>query len=728
LIGSDRGLTNRKLANWYTSVGAVERYPGIIGFGYVRFVPASQLPSFTAQLRADPVPGLALRAGPIKLEPSGRRPYYCLARLGLAGAVNQFLLSPGIDYCAIPGFSGLQSARDADQFVSFTLGGKIVAVFAPIYQGGTSPATIALRRARIVGVVAELFDVRNILGQALAGHRELQVSVAARGLPPSPAASTGIAGQFAASVAPLSSIASIGPVTHGGLRKQLMIAADGGWVVTIAKPSNGAFLSPNAQAVAVLAGGAIVSLLAFLLVQTLSSGRARAMRTVQERTRQLRHQALHDGLTGLPNRGLLLKHAAQMLERARTERTSVAAMYIDIDGFKGVNDSFGHLAGDQLLREVATRISEALRSTDTIGRIGGDEFVVLVEGGKPGGDPQLLAERLLTALRAPFELDGPERLQLLITASIGVALGDRPAAAELLRDADIALYRAKTTGKNRIVVFRREMHLALQDRVSLENDLRRAIDKNELELAYQPTFELCDGGLTGVEALLRWHHPVRGMLGAAEFVSIAEDSGLIVELGSWVIHHACAQAAQWSAAGCGVDVSVNVSARQLDDPGLLDVVARALRVSGLPSSALALEITETALMRAPELSAARLQALKRLGVRIAIDDFGTGYSSLAYLHQFPVDALKIDQAFVSGIGRSQQTEALIRALVQLATALNIDTVAEGIEVESQRGFLVDAGCRQGQGFLYSRPLDAAATQAFLRERVIPRFGVTAAVK
>lgn len=239
LIGSDRGLTNRKLANWYTSVGAVQRYPGIIGFGYVRFVPASQLPSFTAQLRADPVPGLALRAGPIKLEPSGRRPYYCLARLGLAGAVNQFLLSPGIDYCAIAGFSGLQSARDADQFVSFTLGGKIVAVFAPIYQGGTSPATIALRRARIVGVVAELFDVRNILGQALAGHRELQVSVAARGLPPSPAASTGIAGQFAASVAPLSSIASIGPVTHGGLRKQLMIAADGGWVVTIAKPSNG---------------------------------------------------------------------------------------------------------------------------------------------------------------------------------------------------------------------------------------------------------------------------------------------------------------------------------------------------------------------------------------------------------------------------------------------------------------------------------------------------------
>jgi diguanylate cyclase (GGDEF)-like protein len=449
----------------------------------------------------------------------------------------------------------------------------------------------------------------------------------------------------------------------------------------------------------------------------LSSGRARALRTVQERTQQLRHQALHDGLTGLPNRQLLLKHAGYLLERARREHTQVAAMYIDIDGFKGVNDTFGHPAGDQLLCAVATRINETLRSTDTIGRIGGDEFVVLIEGGQPSGDPQQLAERLLDALRGPFELGGPDGMLLLITASIGVAIGDRTDAEELLRDADIALYRAKTSGKNRYVVFRSEMHAALLDRVSLENDLRRAIENDELALVYQPTFELRDGRVSGVEALLRWQHPGRGMLGAGEFISIAEDSGLIVELGAWTVDRACAEAAEWRSAGYGVHLSVNVSARQLDDPGLLAAVDNALRTSGLPPNHLALEITETALMRAPELSAARLEALNGLGVRIAIDDFGTGYSSLAYLHRFPVDALKIDRSFVAGIGRSAQTEALIRTLLQLATALGIESVAEGIEQELQRRFLLSAGCRQGQGFLYSPPISAAATRAFLKERV-----------
>ncbi|HEY6396072.1 MAG TPA: EAL domain-containing protein, partial [Solirubrobacteraceae bacterium] len=388
------------------------------------------------------------------------------------------------------------------------------------------------------------------------------------------------------------------------------------------------------------------------------------------------------------------------------------AMYMDIDGFKGVNDSFGHPAGDELLRATAVRIVASLRSGDTVGRIGGDEFIVLAAG-RAEDDPEHLAQRLLEALREPIELGGPDGVILSITASIGVAIGDRDDPEELMRDADIALYGAKSAGKNRYIVFDPEMLVALQDRVSLENDLRRALRQDELALLYQPTFELDGELLTGIEALLRWEHPSRGLLEPSQFISIAEESGLIVDLGAWVINHGCAQAACWCAEGFDLDLSVNVSARQLDDPGLISRVRDGLHSSGLPAGSLTLEITETALMRDPDLTAARLQELKRLGVRVAIDDFGTGYSSLAYLRQFPVDTLKIDRAFVSGIARSPQARALIRTVVALAGSLGIDTVAEGIEDERQRSLLLREGCRAGQGYLFGRPMDAAAMRAFL---------------
>jgi EAL domain-containing protein (putative c-di-GMP-specific phosphodiesterase class I) len=261
------------------------------------------------------------------------------------------------------------------------------------------------------------------------------------------------------------------------------------------------------------------------------------------------------------------------------------------------------------------------------------------------------------------------------------------------------------------------MRVARQDRVSLENDLRRAIANDELTLLYQPTFELRGEYLLGLEALLRWNHPSRGTLVPSQFISIAEDSGLIAELGAWVIKHGCAQAAQWRSHGHDIDVSVNVSARQFDDPGLIHRVRDGLRSTGLPAASLTLEITETALMRDPDLTAARLKALKHLGVRIAIDDFGTGYSSLAYLHQFPVDTLKIDRTFVSSIVRSAEARALIRTLVQLAASLGIDTVAEGIEDEGQRRSLVREGCRAGQGFLFAAPMEARETQLFLEARM-----------
>jgi diguanylate cyclase (GGDEF)-like protein len=712
LITSYPNLTNRGLAEWYASLGGDRRYQGIMSFGYIEFVPGARLAEFQAQQSADPIPGSPTFSAPAGSGSASLNQVYCLARLGIAGPLNRYITDPGLDYCALPGFDALPRARDTGRFVAFTLGAHSVAVFAPVYRGGMVPPTLALRRAKALGVVAELFDLNKILGHALAGHSDLQIGVdrPAAGQPSGVA--SGIEEQVNARVGAASSGAGSGARGRAVLQERFTVEADGHWIVTVSRSSGAIGVTPMQQGVIILAGGLILSMLAALLVRTLSTGRARALRTVEERTEQLRHMALHDALTGLPNRQLMSECAEALLERGRRDGIRVAAMYMDIDGFKGVNDSFGHPAGDELLRATAQRIVATLRSGDTVGRIGGDEFIVLAAG-RGEGDPEHLAQRLLEALREPIELGGPDGVILSITASIGVAIGDRSDAEELMRDADIALYGAKSAGKNRYVVFDPEMRFALQERVSLENDLRRALRKDELMLLYQPTFELGGGQLLGIEALLRWEHPARGTLEPSQFIAIAEESGLIVELGAWVISQACGQAARWREEGFDLDLSVNVSARQLDDPGLLQRVRAGLGSSGLPADSLTLEITETALMRDPEITAARLRELKRLGVRVAIDDFGTGYSSLAYLRQFPVDTLKIDRGFVSGIATSPQARALIRTVVALAGSLGVDTVAEGIEDERQRRSLLREGCRAGQGYLFGPPMDASAMREFL---------------
>ena len=427
---------------------------------------------------------------------------------------------------------------------------------------------------------------------------------------------------------------------------------------------------------------------------------------VEEKTGQLRHQALHDALTGLPNRALIMDRAEQVLVHARRDGTEASAMFIDLDGFKGVNDTFGHPVGDELLRVVAARIAGVLRETDTIGRLGGDEFVVLVEGGAAQ-----IAERILDVLREPFDLGTGTPIS--VTTSIGIATGDRDAAKDLLRDADIALYEAKGAGRNRYAEFRHEMHIAAHDRLALENDLRGAIAREELFLVYQPILDLETGAITAAEALLRWQHATRGLVPPTEFIALAEESGLIVEIGAWVLNTAAEQAAQWAANGTPIAISVNVSARQLDDPGLLAAVEHALRRSGLDGERLILEITETALMRDPEGAAATLCDLRALGIRVAIDDFGTGYSSLAYLQQLPVDALKIDRTFVS----APDSDALIQTLVQLGRSLGLRTVAEGIEDELQLAHLRELGCDAGQGYLFAPPLEVAALERVLADRL-----------
>ncbi len=436
---------------------------------------------------------------------------------------------------------------------------------------------------------------------------------------------------------------------------------------------------------------------------------------------QVRHQALHDDLTGLPNRTLIIDRAEHLLQRARRHDTAVAALFIDLDGFKDVNDTLGHAAGDRLLCSVATRLQAALRSSDTIGRLGGDEFVVLSEASTLDAGPELVAERILDVLREPFRLEDQAEA-LSISASIGIAMGTGLTAGELLRDADVALYEAKAAGKCRYTMFAPEMYTAVTDRVSMETDLRAALDREEFFVVYQPIFDLGDERITGAEALLRWRHPERGIVFPTEFIPVLEESGMIRPVGRWVLAEACRQAAAWHADGKEINISVNVSGRQLEHDDLVEDIRGALTSSGLPPTSLIIEVTETTLLRDSDSTVERLAAIKDLGVRVAIDDFGTGYSSLAYLQRFPVDALKIDRSFIENIAHSPEAGALSRTLVQLGKTLGLATLAEGIEDRAQVAHLQREHCDEGQGFLFARPLEAHALGLLLSTPPRPEGG------
>jgi diguanylate cyclase (GGDEF)-like protein len=442
--------------------------------------------------------------------------------------------------------------------------------------------------------------------------------------------------------------------------------------------------------------------------------RRRADEELARREDELAFLATHDPLTGLPNRTLILDRVEQMLARSARSHTPVAALFIDVDNFKGINDTLGHGVGDELLRAVAARLEGVVRHADALGRLGGDEFVVIAEELSLAAGPELVAERLLEALKHPFNLGAEGETRLTVTASIGIAAGQRASAEELLRDADIAMYRAKWDGKNRYAVFESGMQDTVQNRMELDMDLRDAVENREFFLAYQPTFALSDMTATGVEALIRWKHPKRGIVQPDAFIPLLEETGLITQVGRWVLYESCRQAAEWRRAGYAIAMAVNVSGRQLDTDDLIADIEVALADSGLEASALTIEITETTLMRNIEETVRRLTAIKRLGVRIAIDDFGTGYSSLAHLQQFPVDALKIDRSFISGLRNNKEGETLIRTLVQLGKALSIETFAEGIEEQRELSLLRVEECDNGQGFLFARPLDVADVEAFFK--------------
>ena len=445
-------------------------------------------------------------------------------------------------------------------------------------------------------------------------------------------------------------------------------------------------------------------------VQALANVLADAIRR-QATEDDIRHRALHDSLTGLPNRVLFLDRVAHALAR-RDAR--IAVLFVDLDHFKLVNDTLGHAAGDALLIDVAPRLSGAVRPGDTIGRFGGDEFAILLEDISTERAAARIAERLAAAFVRPFILDGSEHFA---TASVGIAIasGDE-LPEELIRDADAAMYRAKDRGRARYELFDEQMRARTITRLSLENELRRALERDELEVVYQPVVSLRDASMVSVEALLRWDHPQRGQIAPDEFIPVAEESGLIEPIGEWVLEQACRQAAIWHAArpdAAPLGMSVNLSARQLTQRDLPEVVARTIRRSGVQPMTLSLEITETVLLDETDAVDEALQALGAMGVRLVLDDFGTGYSSLSYLTRLPIDRLKVAREFVHGLGIAAREGAIITAVLGIAQALGMEVTAEGVETRLQFDELLRLGCDQGQGFHFSPAVAAADITAMV---------------
>ncbi len=432
---------------------------------------------------------------------------------------------------------------------------------------------------------------------------------------------------------------------------------------------------------------------------------------------QLVQRALHDQLTGLPNRMLFMDRLEQALERSARRGKFAAVLFLDLDRFKLVNDNLGHDHGDQLLVQVADRLRGCLRRVDTIARIGGDEFTVLLEDVGVSADAALVAERIIEAFRGSFRIENQE---IFVGASIGIALGGRDqgtTAQGLLRNADIAMYRAKANGRACFEVFKSSMRETVKGRLKMETELRRALDRGELRLHYQPQVDLRSARIVGLEALVRWEHPERGLVPPGSFIPIAEETGLILPIGRWVLETACRQASIWRAdAEIGLDLvmAVNLSPRQFRHPRLVQDVGQVLAESGLDASGLEVEITEGTAMGDADATVKTLEHLKAIGIRLAIDDFGTGYSSLGYLKRFPIDVLKVDRSFVAGLPANRGDAAIVRAVVGLTRALGLKAVAEGVETTEQLAELRGLGCDQGQGYLFGRPTATEVADVMLR--------------
>jgi len=702
------GAGETRFQQWYAQL-----QHGTAGFGgvvaaLIEPVPASRLAEFRREAEADPA-FRAMLGGSFQIVPPGKRASYCLTRaiVGTAGGTSLYPLL--LDYCVptlpVIGHSPypalIRNEVDSGSFIVTPIsgvGGSVVAIGEAVYRRGASLATVQDRRAALTGTIGTSFDGTALVGTVLAGHRSLAMALYHRN-----------AG------GPLELIGHAGASVSGGGSSPAyseFINLGEGWVVEV-KGTAGSSISANLQGLVILICGLLVTILAFVLYRVLARSRQRAWGIVVEKTGELEYRELHDPLTDLPNRSLVLDRAEQMLARARRLHVPVTALFMDIDGFKQINDRFGRQVGDEVLRQIGARLNTVLRDSDTVGRLNGDEFVMLVDATGQQAGPELVAERILDVLRQPIELPQSGHSPVMLTASIGIATGLPASAENLLQDAELARHQAKAVGNDGYALFESAMHTDARDRIQLELDLADALHSDQLVLLYQPVLDLRTERVVGVEALLRWRHPTRGVIPPDVFIPIAEINGEIIPIGQWVLEQACNKGAALHRAGYPLDIAINVSVRQLERREFVEEVRKALSDSELDPAKLTLEITETVLMHRPDITARLLTELKALGVRIAVDDFGTGYSSLAYLRQFPVDSLKIDRTFITGLTLSSEAQALTNTLIRLGKALGLQTIAEGVEDRGQVRELQLEGCDLAQGFLFARPLSADVLEVFL---------------
>ncbi len=702
------GAGETRYMRWYRQLQSGSGGPKGVLATLIQPVSRAALPAFRRQAEADPEFRRVL-GGRFQILPPGSRPRYCLIH-AIVGAPATISLYPGlVDYCA-PEISPVDSspvgslehaATDSGTFVATLIPGyggrSVVAIGAAVYRAGAVTNTVRARRAAATGSVGTTFDSGALIDSVLAGHPTLGLSLYHQNL----GGSTQLLGRRGAV-----------PTQESNVQSERLSLGEGWSAVATGTADHP--VSADTRGIYALALGLLVTLLTLLLYIVLSRSRQHAWGLVGEKTGELAYRSLHDPLTDLPNRGLVLDRAEQMLARARRLGLPATALFMDIDDFKQINDRHGHRVGDEVLRQVGARLNTVLRDNDTVGRLGGDEFVMLVDSVGLDAAPELVAERILDVLRQPIALSQMAHAPVSVTASIGIATGLPPSAEDLLQDADLALYKAKALGKDGYAKFESAMHTAAQDRMHLEIDLGEALEADQLFLVYQPMLDLDSEQIVGVEALLRWRHPTSGVIPPDQFIPIAEENGAIITIGRWVLEQACAQGAGWHRRGYTMGISVNVSARQLERDAFAEEVRVALSKSGLDPGKLTLEITETVLMRKPEATAHLLGELKALGVLIAVDDFGTGYSSLAYLRRFPVDSLKIDRTFITSLAHSSEAHALTHTLIQLGKALGLQTLAEGVEEPSQVRALQREGCDLAQGFLFARPLAVPDLERFLK--------------
>jgi len=696
LMSTFPNITNKVFADWYRTSDIGPKSIGYVGFSYIVRVPNSDLYNFASQLYSDQPYGISVpNPANYQVYPNGLRPSYCLMKLGYLVGKSLYKTEATFDYCDPIGkaspfpaaFSSSENSASLKVIPPIAGYANEFFIVAPVYQSSTVPATVIGRQSGIRGWVLGGFSISKVLGYAAKTIPHAQISLYLH--------------QNGTSV----EVGQYNSAPSGLSVMTISTGLDSIWTVEFSESTG---LAALIQGIVVMLFGLILTAGLVILIRMLARTREKAYELVDERTGELKHMALHDPLTGLPNRALVIDRAAQMLARTKREDIDIGVLFVDLDNFKDVNDTLGHQRGDQLLIAVASRLQAAIRPSDTVGRLGGDEFVVLVEDHSSEASPEEVADRILGVLARPFVLDEKEQIMLSVRASIGVAVGYRDNAENLLRDADIALYQAKQSGKSRYKLFKPEMQQALRDRLSHEMELRSALTNGEFFLEYQPVFDLKTLAISGVEALVRWRHPVHGVLFPVDFIPFAEETGVVGEIGNYVLQLACRQAAAWAAEGYQIPVSVNIAGQQLDSGEIVQDIRAALRSTKLEPSLLVLDLSEGILMRDADMMCKRLRELKQLGIGIAIDDFGTGYSSLAYLRRLPIDTLKIDGSFIKEVAGSPEGHALIRTLVQLGKTLGIGTLAEGIEDESQLTELQREQCDHGQGFLYSRPLSLDA--------------------